>query len=92
MMTLRQKKREGRFYEVVMWEWDEKQEEYAPKSYCDLTLEEATKLFKDSEVSVDVSQIEIRREPMHEDDDTEIIARKVSMTDGPWETWDKAEM
>ena len=72
MMTLRQKKREGRFYEVVMWEWNEQQEEYAPKSYCDLTLEEATKLFKD--------------------DDTEIIARKVSTTDGPWETWDKAEM
>ena len=91
-MTLSQKKREDRFYKVVVWEWDEERKEDVPKSCHDLTLEEATKLFDSKEASTDVPQVELVREPMYEDDETEIIARKVSTTDGPWEKWDKAEI
>lgn len=86
MMTWKQKIAEDRMYEVRKWIWDAEAEDYIIKSECDLTFNEAKKIFDESKVGGIHEQIDLIRE--YCDD----FSEKIAMKDRDFETWDRDEM
>lgn len=91
-MTWKQRNREKRFYYVVKTVWNEQAEEYDMKSFEELTLGEAKRIFNRTKVSADLVQVDIYKED--EDGWCEKIAMKVATDDpeGVFETWDRSEL